>query len=200
MSKEAANATLCVRFRGWCGTLSQVNPNAVGNGDQQTDGLARTMAKTLFIGADHAGFPLKQELLPFLKAKNLDVQDLGCFSADSVDYPMVAKSVADAMLANPESLGILVCGSGIGVSIGANRFPHVRAALANDLYSARMSRQHNDANVLCLGSRVIAPALAFEIVSTWLETSFEGNRHQRRVDQLTNLVDSKEGHPSCQPC
>jgi ribose 5-phosphate isomerase B len=147
------------------------------------------MAQTIFLGADHAGFPIKQLLVPYLLEKGYQVEDLGCHSTDSVDYPLISKSLAEALAKAPDSLGILVCGSGIGVSIGANRFPHIRAALANDLFSAKLSKLHNNANVLCMGSRVIAPQLAFEIVSTWLDTPFEGERHQRRVDQLSNLYE-----------
>lgn len=157
------------------------------------------MNNSIAIGADHAGYPLKEALIEYLKAQGVAVEDVGCFSTDSVDYPHIARDVVQAMNSHGHARGILCCGSGIGVSIAANRFPQIRAALANDLYSARMSRQHNDANVLCMGSRVIAPALAIEILKTWLDTPFEGERHQRRVDQLGSLVQPEEGQPSCQP-
>ncbi|MEB3286013.1 MAG: ribose 5-phosphate isomerase B [Vampirovibrionales bacterium] len=143
--------------------------------------------KTIILGADHAGFALKAKLAEYLAQKGIDVMDVGCHTEASVDYPCVAEDFANAMLEKKAEKGVICCGSGVGVSIGVNRFPHIRAVLASDETTARLSRQHNDANVLCLGARLIAPELAFNILQTWLDTPFEGGRHQKRVDQLTQL-------------
>lgn len=161
--------------------------------------------ESIAIGADHAGYPLKESIIQYFKDHNIPFEDLGSFTGEPVDYPNIAATVVEAMAKNNHHRAVLCCGSGIGVSIAANRYPEVRAALANDLYAAKMSRLHNDANVLCMGSRVIAPALALEILDTWLNTQFEGGRHQRRVDQLTALPNhngepatvKNEGIPSC---
>jgi ribose 5-phosphate isomerase B len=147
--------------------------------------------ESIAIGSDHAGFPLKEAITQYLTEQGIPFQDVGCYSVDSVDYPAIAQQVVEAMIAQNHTKGILCCGSGIGVSIAANRYPQIRAALANDLYAAKMSRMHNDANVLCMGSRVVAPALALEVLDTWLNTPFEGGRHQRRVDQLETLAKEK---------
>lgn len=153
---------------------------------------------TIAIGADHAGYPLKEKLIGYLQEKGIPVEDVGTFNGDSADYPCIAAEVIQAMHKNNHTRAILCCGSGIGVSIAANRYPHIRAALANDLYAAKMSRLHNDANVLCLGSRVIAPDLAVEILDTWLNTPFEGGRHQKRVDLIDSLP-AEERTRACSP-
>ncbi len=156
------------------------------------DALINT--KTIILGADHAGFELKEKVGQYLKAKGIDVKDTGCYSPERVDYPLMAQKAIEAMRVeqtseNAKSIrAILCCGSGIGISIGANRFPGVRAVLANEVTSAKLSRLHNDANVLCMGGRMIAPELAFEIIDTWLETPFEGGRHENRVQQLDELL------------
>jgi ribose 5-phosphate isomerase B len=146
--------------------------------------------ETIIIGADHAGFSLKESLIEHFKEQGIPYQDCGCYDPQSVDYPEIANRVVQAMAQQDPSFsqvkGVLCCGSGVGVSIAANRHPQIRAVLSNDLYTAKMSRQHNDANVLCMGSRIIAPALAIEIFTTWIHTSFEGGRHQRRVEMLSS--------------
>ena len=139
------------------------------------------------IGADHAGFDLKQHLVPFLQQAGHEVTDHGTNSTESVDYPPIMASVARAVAAGEAERGIVLGGSGQGEQIVANKVQGVRAALCNDLYTARMSRAHNDANVLSIGARVVGLGLAEEIVTLWLSTDFEGGRHQRRIDQISQL-------------
>lgn len=122
---------------------------------------------------------------------------VGATGPESVDYPPISAAVGHAVAKGEPALGILVCGSGIGVSIAANKVPGIRAALCHDILTARLSRQHNDANVLCLGGRLIGPAAAEAIVATWLETAFEGGRHTRRVDQIRE-IEQPEGQPGDQ--
>ena len=145
------------------------------------------MAKKLAIGADHAGFLLKNHLAQKLRAEGHDVQDLGTHDSQSVDYPDFAAAVGRAVAGGDAELGILVCGSGIGVAIAANKIPGVRAATCNDLYTARLSRAHNDANVLTLGARVVGEGLAEEIVAAFLASPFEEGRHARRVAKIHAL-------------
>lgn len=140
------------------------------------------------LGSDHAGYALKNHMLDFLTGLGHAVQDHGTISDQPADYPAIAGSVCHALLEGHADRGILVCGSGVGMSIAANRFPGIRAVLGMDLYLARFSRLHNDANVLCLAGRLLGEGLADEIAKTWLETAFEGGRHQRRVDMLDELV------------
>lgn len=139
------------------------------------------------IGADHAGFPLKQHLVGVLRALGHEVDDRGTHSDASVDYPGICAAVGREVVAGRAEKGIVIGGSGQGEQIAANKVHGVRAALCNDLYTARMSREHNDANVLSMGGRIVAPGLADEIVKLWLDTSFEGGRHQRRVDQVSAI-------------
>lgn len=141
-------------------------------------------SKQLIIGCDHAGYALKIKIIPFLTGLGWQITDVGCPSEDSVDYPLVAETFAQTMKDQQSEWGIIICGSGIGVSIAVNRFPHIRAVLASDETTAKLSRRHNNANVLCLGGRMIAPELAQEIMTTWLNTPFDGGRHEKRVDQL----------------
>ena len=129
------------------------------------------------IGSDHAGFELKAGLSRYLESLGHDVCDYGTSDTASVDYPDFAAAVAGSVACGEAERGILICGTGIGMSMAANKIPGIRAALCNDLYTARMSRLHNDANVLCMGSRVIGAGLAREIVDTWITTPFEGARH-----------------------
>ncbi len=136
------------------------------------------------IGSDHGGFELKEIIKPLLVELGHDVEDVGCFSSDSVDYPIQAKEVSKLVLEGKADRGILICGTGIGMSLTANRFKGIRAALCHELFTARMSRQHNDANVLCMGGRVIGSELAKEMVKIWLSTEFEGGRHKRRIDMI----------------
>jgi ribose 5-phosphate isomerase B len=137
------------------------------------------------IGSDHGGYGLKTYLLSRLEGDGYQVDDVGTHSLDSVDYPDFADQVCKKVKEQQETLGILICGTGVGMSIAANRNYEIRAALCHDEYSARMSREHNDANVLCLGARVIGKGLAAAIVATWLHSSFSGGRHQRRVDKYS---------------
>jgi len=139
------------------------------------------------IGSDHAGFDLKEELIPFLKAAGHAVEDMGTSGRESCDYPDFARAVAEAVAQGRHERGILICGTGIGMSIAANKVAGVRAALCAEPFSARLAREHNDANVLCLGARVIGPGLAQAIVAAFLEGQFEGGRHQRRVDKIRGL-------------
>ena len=139
------------------------------------------------IGADHAGFALKQHLLGTLQRLGHLVEDFGTHSEDPVDYPEICASVGRAVVDGRADRGVVIGGSGQGEQIAANKVVGVRAALCNDLYTTRMSRQHNDANVLAIGGRIVAPGLADEIVALWLDTAFEGGRHQRRVDEIAAI-------------
>jgi ribose 5-phosphate isomerase B len=139
------------------------------------------------IGADHAGFALKQHLVGTLERLGHDVDDHGTHDTASVDYPPICAAVAREVAAGRAQRGIVLGGSGQGEQIAANKIPGIRAALCNDLYTARMSREHNDANVLAMGGRVVATGLADEIVTMWLATPFDGGRHQRRLDQIAAL-------------
>ena len=138
----------------------------------------------IVIASDHGGFELKEKIIAYLKEKNIDVSDFGTNSSESCDYPIFAKKVCNAILNNEFDRGILICGTGIGMSICANRFKGIRAACVSDTYSAKMTRAHNNSNVLCFGARVVGYGLATEIVDTWLEINYEGERHQKRVDML----------------
>ena len=147
------------------------------------------MAK-LIIGSDHAAIGLKEIIKNHLQKSGIEVEDVGTFSEASVDYPDIGRQVASQVSQGVYERGILLCGTGLGMSMVANRFAHVRAALCNDLFSAALSRRHNDANILVMGGRVIGDVLALEIVDTWLATEFEGGRHQRRLD-LFNTTASR---------
>jgi ribose 5-phosphate isomerase B len=136
------------------------------------------------IGCDHGGIDLKNNVISVLTELGHEVDDQGCNSTDSVDYPNFAKSVSALVKDGKCDSGILICGTGIGMSMAANRIPGIRAALCNEMFSAKMSREHNDANILCLGARVIGPGLAVEIVRTWMTSDFAGGRHQRRIDMF----------------
>ena len=136
------------------------------------------------VGSDHAGFPLKAALAGWLKEQGHEVLDLGTHSTDSVDYPLIGFEVASKVAQAEAERGVLVCGSGIGVSIAANRVSGARAALVQEPLSARLAREHNDANVVCIGARIIGEEMAREILKVFLDTPFEGGRHQRRIDQL----------------
>ena len=136
------------------------------------------------IGCDHGGIDLKQTVVAVLQELGHEIVDQGCFSEESVDYPNFAQAVCSLVKDGSCERGILVCGTGIGMSMAANRFPEIRAALCTETYSARMSREHNNANVLCLGARVTGPGLAAEIVRTWMTVDFAGGRHQHRIDMF----------------
>lgn len=136
------------------------------------------------IGCDHGGFELKGHIIEHLKEKGIEFKDYGTYSEASVDYPDCAKPVCEAVQNGTAERGILICGTGIGISIAANKYKGIRAALCSDVYSAKMSKQHNNANIICLGGRVTGRELAFMIVDTWLETEFEGGRHENRIAKI----------------
>ena len=136
------------------------------------------------IGSDHGGFELKEFLKEFLKENNLEILDYGTYSLDSVDYPDIAQNLCSDLTKEKFERGILICGTGIGMSIAANRFKGIRATLANDLFSAVMARRHNNSNILVLGGRIVGKDLAIEIVKAWLNEKFEQGRHKRRIDKL----------------
>lgn len=138
------------------------------------------------IASDHAGYPLKAELVDHLRARGHDVIDLGTDGPDSVDYPDFAYAMAQALGAGRAARGVLICGTGLGISIAANRFAWVRAALCHDVTTARLSREHNDANVIVLGGRLLGVELARDCLDAFLTTDFGGDRHARRVAKLTN--------------
>jgi ribose 5-phosphate isomerase B len=139
------------------------------------------------IGADHAGYALKQHLIDTLGRLGHDVDDRGTHSTDPVDYPRICADVGQLVAGHQVDRGIVIGGSGQGEQMTANKIPGVRAALCNDLYTARLSRQHNDANVLAMGGRIVGFGLADEIATLWLTTPFEGGRHQRRIDQIADI-------------
>lgn len=139
------------------------------------------------IGSDHAGFKLKEELKAYITSLNIEVKDFGCYSEDSVDYPDIAKEVALSVTRGEVDRGILICGTGIGMSIAANKVKGIRAAVGNELLSVRLAREHNDANILTLGARIIGSEVAKEAVKVFLETSFLGGRHQRRVEKIEGM-------------
>ncbi len=143
--------------------------------------------KRIIIACDHAGFALKEKLKPFLEKKNFKVKDLGTYSNDRCDYPVIAYSLAKEIAQGKYKQGILICKTGIGNAIVANRLPRVRAALCYNVKAARLSREHNDSNVLVLGSVFVNPGLAEKILNIWLSTQFQGGRHQRRLNQLKKI-------------
>ncbi len=136
------------------------------------------------LGSDHAGFPVKETIRQFLENSGYPVDDLGTWSEESVDYSDYGKAVGDKVASHQDLFGIAVCGTGIGISIAANKVPGIRAALAHDLNTARLAREHNDANVLALGGRVVNGTQAIEMVQTFLNTAFIGGRHARRVEKI----------------
>jgi len=141
----------------------------------------------IVIGSDHAGFGVKETIRKYLQAAGYPVDDQGTSSEESVDYPDYGKAVGERVASKKADLGIAVCGSGIGISIAANKVPGIRAALAHDVMTARLAREHNDANVLALGGRIVTPETAVEMVQTFLDTAYLGGRHQRRLDKITQI-------------
>ena len=140
------------------------------------------------LGCDHGGYELKQEIIKYLEEHGLSYKDYGTFSTDSCDYPDYARAVAESVLNKECDRGILICGTGIGISIAANRFPGIRAANCTDCFMAEATRQHNDANILALGARVVGPGLALKIVDTFLNTEFSHDeRHQRRIEKIEEV-------------
>lgn len=140
-----------------------------------------------YIGSDHAGYKMKEFSKKFLQDQGVEVIDMGPDSENRVDYPDFAKKVCDKVLDDDKSFGVLICGTGIGISIAANKCHGIRAALAHDAYTAAMGRAHNDANVLCFGARIVGEGVAESILSTWLSAEFEGGRHANRVQKINNL-------------
>ncbi len=136
------------------------------------------------VGCDHGGFALKQAVIKFLEENNYAYKDFGTYDTQSCDYPDIAIPVAEAVADGTYDRGILICGTGIGIGIAANKVPGIRAALCHDTFSAHASREHNNANILTMGQRVIGQGLALDIVKIWLTTEFEGGRHQRRIDKI----------------
>ena len=151
-------------------------------GNNQNDPL-----NTIIIGCDHAAYPLKEKIKAFLAGKGYPVEDVGAYSESSVDYPEFGVRVASQVSMGKYPRGILLCGTGIGMSMVANKFQNVRAALCTEPFAARMSRQHNDANILVLGGRILGDTMALETVEAWLNTPFEGDRHQRRLTMFDRL-------------
>ena len=139
------------------------------------------------IGCDHGAFRLKNEIIEFLNGENYEVKDFGTYSEESCDYPDIALPVAEAVANKEYDFGILVCGTGIGIGIAANKVPGVRAALCSDTFSAHATREHNNANILTMGQRVVGTGLALDIVKTFLNTEFEGERHQKRIDKISEI-------------
>ncbi len=141
----------------------------------------------IVIGSDHAGFSVKEAIRKFLETAGYAVDDQGTWSEESVDYPDYGKAVGERVVSRQADLGIAVCGTGIGISIAANKVPGVRAAVAHDVMTARLAREHNDANVLALGGRVVTGEAAIEMVQVFLTTAYLGGRHQRRLDKITAI-------------
>ena len=145
------------------------------------------IVQKIVIGSDHAGYDLKQEIIAHLKSLGLEVLDVGTYSKDSCHYPEFAKALCQKIQSGEFKLGILICGTGIGMSMAANKCRGIRAACCSDSYSARLTREHNDANVLCFGARVIGPGTAEDMVDAFINTELAGGRHQLRVDMLMDL-------------
>lgn len=139
------------------------------------------------IGCDHGGYKLKEEIVAHLKSSNVDFKDFGVYEEKSVDYPDIASVVCESILSGECESGILVCGTGIGISIAANKHKGIRAAVCSDEFSAKFTRLHNDANVLCLGGRVVGPGLGCELVDIFLNTGFEGGRHAQRIQKISDI-------------
>jgi ribose 5-phosphate isomerase B len=149
----------------------------------------------IVIASDHAGFELKESIKECLKGEGISIEDLGPGNTDRVDYPDYGTKLAKAVSDDEDLNGIVICGTGIGMSIVVNRFPKVRGTLCADVYTAKLCRQHNDSNVLILGGRVVGKGLAYEIVKTWLETPFEGGRHSdrlKKIDHIENMLTKGE--------
>ena len=137
------------------------------------------------LGCDHGGFTLKEEVISYLKANKLEFKDYGCFSEEACDYPVYGKAVANAVVSGECDKGIIICGTGIGISIAANKVKGIRAALCSDCFSAEATRLHNDANIVAIGARVVGPGLAIKIIDTFLNTEFSGDdRHKPRISQI----------------
>ncbi len=144
------------------------------------------------IGSDHGGYALKKDIIAWLNEKNIPYVEFGCMDGSSCDYPLVAEEVCGRVANGSADKAVLICGTGIGISIAANKINGIRAAVCTDTYMAKYTRLHNDANVLCLGGRVLGTGSALEIVDTFLNTGFEGGRHQRRIDQISDIENNRK--------
>ncbi len=149
--------------------------------------FSKVIKMKIALGCDHGGYELKNKIIDVLKTRNIEYHDFGCYSEESVDYPKFAKIVGEKVASKEYDLGILTCGTGIGISIAANKVKGVRASLVHDKESAKLTRQHNNSNVLCMGGRIVDHDLALEITKLWLDSEFEGGRHQRRIDQIEEV-------------
>lgn len=147
---------------------------------------------TIAIASDHGGYELKKEIVRFLEERNISYKDFGTFTTESVDYPDIAIPCAEAVARGEYEKGIIICGTGIGVCIAANKVKGIRAALCHDTFSARMSRMHNNANILTMGGRVIGPSLATSVVEVWLKAEFEGDRHKRRIEKIAEYENKSQ--------
>ncbi len=141
----------------------------------------------IVIGSDHGGFNYKNKIIEYFKKNNIDYIDVGTYTEDSCDYPVIAKKAAAKIVNGEAESGILICGTGIGMSIAANKVKGIRAAHCTDTFSAKASRAHNNSNILCLGERITGECIALDIVDVWLKSEFEGGRHERRVSQIEDL-------------
>lgn len=146
----------------------------------------------IYLGADHGGYSLKESIKKHLDERGIIYVDCGTDSPESVDYALIAKKTCDEIIKDKNNMGILCCGTGIGISMAANKVNGIRAACCSDYFSAKFTRLHNNANVLCMGGRVVGKGLANELVDVFLDTGFEGGRHQRRIDQLTDIENSQK--------
>ena len=144
------------------------------------------------IGSDHAGFPLKEEIIKYLEENIIDYKDVGCYTPERFDYAISAQKACDLVVEGVCDKAILCCGTGIGISMAANKVKGIRAACCSDYFSAKFTRAHNDANVLCMGDRVVGAGLAVELVDVFLNTEFEGGRHQTRIDQIMDIEQGKK--------
>lgn len=144
------------------------------------------------LGSDHAGFPLKEEIKKYLEEKGIEYKDYGCYTPERFDYAIAAKKACDGVMSGECDKAILCCGTGIGISMAANKVKGIRAACCSDYFSAKYTRAHNDANVLCMGSRVVGAGLALELVEVFLNTEFEGGRHQTRIDQISAIENGEK--------
>lgn len=158
---------------------------------KKTDKKGAYIMKVI-LSADHAGMTIRNEMKDLLETMGIDYVDTGCEGTDSVDYPDFALPAAERVASGEFDFGILICGTGVGMSISANKVTGVRCALVHDVFSAKATKQHNDANMLAMGERVVGPGLAREIAKAWLETEFEGGRHSRRVDKITSYENVRQ--------
>lgn len=144
------------------------------------------------IGCDHGGYDLKEAVKAYLESKEIEVKDFGCYSTDSVDYAPIAAKVAKTVASGEAERGILICSTGLGICMAANKVKGIRAAVCSDTYSVEMTRRHNNANILCMGGKIVEVPMAEKLIDIFLSTEFEGGRHQRRIDQISEIENEKE--------